>query len=58
MKRIGITVNPKVEKIIEIFFKLQKNTIDTSFIVIDREKLISILQMDVFVKKIENRIFK
>lgn len=58
MKRICITVNPKVEKIIEIFFKLQKNTIDTSFIVIDREKLISILQMDVFVKKIENRIFK
>ena len=58
MKRICITVNPKVEKIIEIFYKLQKNTIDTSFIVIEREKLISILQMDVFVKKIENRIFK
>ena len=52
MKRICITVNPKVEKIIEIFFKLQKNTIDTSFIVIDREKLISILQMDVFVKSL------
>ena len=56
-KKVGITVNPKVEEIIKLFFKLEKNIFDTSFIEIDRKELIKIFQMDIFVKKIENKIF-
>ncbi len=56
-KKVGITVNPKVEEIIEVFFKLEKNVFDTSFLEIDRKELIKIFHMDVFVKNIENKIF-
>ena len=57
-KKVGITVNPKLEDIIELFVKLEKNIIDTSFIEMDRKELIEIFQMDTFVKKIENKIFE
>ena len=56
-KKVGITVNPKLDEIIELFFKLEKNIIDTSHIKMDRKELIKIFQMDTFVKKIENEIF-
>jgi len=56
-KKVGITANPNVEEIIEFFFKIEKNIVDTSFVDSDRKELIKIFQMDTFVKKIENRIF-
>ena len=56
-KKVGITVNPKVEEITELFFKLEKNIFDTSFIEIDRKELIKIFQMETFVKNIQNKIF-
>ena len=56
-KKVGIRVNPKVEEIIELFFNLEKNIFDASLIEMDRKELIQILQMDTFVKKIENKIF-
>ena len=57
-KKVGITVNPKLGEIIELFFKLEKNIIDTSFIEMNRKDLIEIFQMDTFVKKVENKIFE
>lgn len=56
-KKVGITVNPKLDEIVELFLKLEKNILDTSFIEMDRKELVQIFQMDTFVKKIENKIF-
>ena len=57
-KKVGIVVNPKLSEIIELFFKLEKNIIDTSFIEMNRKDLTEIFQMDTFVKKVENKIFE
>ena len=57
-KKVGITVNPKLEEIIEFFFKIEKNIVDTSFLDSNRKELIKIFQIDTFVKKIENKIFQ
>ena len=56
-KKVGITVSPKVEKVVEIFFKIEKNIIDTTFIDLDRKELNKIFQMDTFVKNIKDKIF-
>ena len=57
-KKVGITIKPKLEEIIEFFFKIEKNIFDGSFVNSDRKELIKIFQMDTFVKKIENKIFQ
>ena len=50
-KKVGLTVKPQLDEIIELFFKVEKNNIDTSFIEMNRKDLIQIFQMDTFVKK-------
>ncbi len=55
--KVGITVNPKIEEVVDIFFKIEKNIIDTTFIDLDRKELNKIFQMDTFVKNIKDKIF-
>ena len=55
--KVGITVNPKIEEVVDIFFKIEKNIIDTTFIDLNRKELNKILQMDTFVKNIKDKIF-
>jgi hypothetical protein len=55
--QVGIVVKPTVDAVVDIFFKIEKNKIDTDFIDIDRKELKKNLHMDRFVKNIKSKIF-
>jgi glycosyltransferase involved in cell wall biosynthesis len=55
--QVGIVVKPTVDAVVDIFFKIEKNKIDTDFINIDRKELKKNLHMDRFVKNIKSKIF-
>jgi glycosyltransferase involved in cell wall biosynthesis len=56
-KKVGITINPKVDEIIKILFEIENNTIDNTFMEIDRKELSKFFQMEKFVRNIEDKIF-
>jgi glycosyltransferase involved in cell wall biosynthesis len=55
--QVGIVVNPALDSIIDIFFKIQNNNISTTFINPDRTELKKKLHMDEFVKNIKYTIY-
>jgi len=54
--RVGIVVKPNVDTIVDIFFKIEKNEINTDFIDLDRNELKKSLHIDQFVKNIKSKI--
>ena len=56
LNKVGIVVNPTLDSIVDIFFKIENNNINTIFINEDRTELKKKLHMDRFVKKIKSRI--
>jgi hypothetical protein len=55
--QVGIVVKPTVDAVVDIFFKIEKNKINTEFIDLDRKELKKNLHMDQFVKNIKSKIF-
>jgi hypothetical protein len=55
--QVGIIVKPTVDAVVDIFFKIEKNKINTDFIDLDRKELKKNLHMDRFVKNIKSKIF-
>jgi len=55
--RAGIVVAPDPDSIVDIFFKIEKNKIDTSLLNLDNQELKKKLHMDQFVKNITFKIF-
>ena len=51
---LGIVIPPKVSKIVEFFFKIEKGNIDSSMIDVDRKKLKKCLHIDVFVQNLKS----
>ena len=56
INQVGIVVNPILDSIVDIFFKIENNNINTTFINSDRTELKKKLHMDRFVKSIKNII--
>jgi glycosyltransferase involved in cell wall biosynthesis len=57
IKKVGIVVAPTLNSIVDIFFKIENDKIDSTFIDLDRIELKKNLDMDRFVKKIKSKIF-
>ena len=55
--KVGIVVNPNVNEVVDIFFEIENNNVDTDHIDLERAELIKNLHMDKFVKNIESIIF-
>ena len=55
--QVGIVVKPTVDSVVDIFFKIEDNKIDSAFIDLDRKELKKNLHMDRFVKNIKSKIF-
>ena len=55
--QVGIVVKPTVDSVVDIFFKIENNKIDTAFIDLDRKELKKNLHMDRFVQNIKSKIF-
>lgn len=55
--QVGIVVKPNVNALVDIFFKIENNKIDTTFIDLDQKELKKNLHMDRFVKNIKSKIF-
>ena len=55
--RVGISIAPSLDKIVESFFNIEKYNINFSSINLDQNKLKKILHMDSFVKNIKKIIF-
>ena len=55
--QVGIVVKPTVDAVVDIFFKIEKNKINTNFIDLDRKELKKNLHMDRFIKNIKSTIF-
>lgn len=54
---VGFIIKPTTDALIDIFFKIEKNNLDTSFIDLDRKELKKCLCMSKFVNNIKTKIF-
>ncbi len=54
--KVGIVVKPNLNAIVEIFFKIEKNILDTNFLDLDRTELKKTLHMDRFVENVKTKI--
>jgi hypothetical protein len=55
--RVGITIAPTLDKIVEFFFNIEKHNVNFSSINLDQKELKKNLHMNVFVKDIKKIIF-
>lgn len=55
-KKVGITVEPSIDAIVDVFFKIEKNILDESMISQDREELKKVLSMNKFVNRLKKII--
>ena len=55
--KLGLSVEPNILDLTNIFFKIENNQIDTSLIDYDRKVLKKKLSIDIFVENIRNSIF-
>ena len=51
--QLGIIVKPKIENLVEIFFKIEKNTFQDDFIDLERSQLKKNLSFDKFINNLE-----
>lgn len=54
--KVGIVINPSVNEIVDIFFKIENNDIDNTFIDLNRKELKKRFHMDRFVENIKSKI--
>ena len=54
--QVGVVVKPTVNALVDIFFKIENNNIDTTFINLDRTELKKNFHMDRFVENIKSKI--
>ena len=52
--RLGVAVKPKIEDLVEIFFQIEKQTLQDTFIDLERYQLKKDLSLDKFVNNLEN----
>ena len=52
--RLGVAVKPKIEDLVEIFFQMEKQTLQDTFIDLERYQLKKDLSLDKFVNNLEN----
>jgi glycosyltransferase involved in cell wall biosynthesis len=57
IKKVGIVVAPTLNAIVDIFFKIENDNIDSTYIDLDSIELKTNLDMDRFVKNIRSKIF-
>lgn len=57
VNHVGFVIKPTLDTIINFFFEIEKNNIDTSFIDMERKELKKILSMNKFVNNIKSKIF-
>jgi len=57
VNHVGFVIKPTVNTIINFFFEIEKNNIDTSFIDMERKELKKNLSMNKFVNNIKSKIF-
>ena len=57
VNHVGFVIKPTVDTIINFFFEIEKNNIDTSFIDMERKELKKNLSMNKFVNNIKSKIF-
>ncbi len=55
--KLGVVVEPSVSVLVDTFFKIEKNYLNTDFVDLDRTELKSFLQMDRFVDNLKSEIF-
>ena len=55
--KLGLTVQPNILDLVEVFLKIEKDQLDTSFINQDRETLKKKLSIDIFVESLKKSIF-
>lgn len=55
--KVGFVIKPTIENLVDIYFKIENNSIDTSSINIDRRELKKNLSMDKFVNNLKDIIF-